>query len=50
MTELERIAVLETKVAYLEKDREARTAREHWMIGVLIGIASIIIYLLGSHL
>lgn len=34
----ERIAILETQVTYLEKENDNRTAREHWVIGTLVGV------------
>lgn len=35
---IERIAILETQVKYLEKENENRTSREHWVIGTLVGV------------
>jgi hypothetical protein len=40
-TELERIAVLETKVDALEQDKTDRRVREQWIIGALIALAGV---------
>lgn len=38
----ERVAALEVRVEDLEKGLDARTARDRWVVGTLIGLAAVV--------